>query len=135
MKRVATIILNRNLPEATNYLVEHLMKYDENVTDVFVVEAGSDDDKLSKYCSWHANSEEIKVTGLRYGRGMNYGLSELWKSGAFLKYDAFFLLTNDTELEEKETIAPLLDILDKQKEIGILSPCSRRWGEKFLMEK
>ena len=38
---------------------------------------------------------------------MNYGLSMLFKEKKFSKYDAFFLLTNDTELEYKSTIEVL----------------------------
>ena len=38
----ATIILNRNLPEVTNNLVEHIYKYDGTNLDVYVIEAGSD---------------------------------------------------------------------------------------------
>lgn len=133
MKRVATIILNRNLPDPTNRLVEHLKEYDEEFTDIFVVEAGSDKDRISKYCSWHAESKEIKEIGLRYNRGMNYGLVELWKNGTFKQYDAFFLLTNDTELDRTQSIKPLLRIIDEHSKIGILSPCSRRWGEKYLL--
>ena len=49
MKRTATIILNRNLPKETDSLVEHLVKFDGNYTDIFVVEAGSNKDNLSKY--------------------------------------------------------------------------------------
>ena len=49
MKRTATIILNRNLPKETDALVEHLVKLDGNYTDIFVVEAGSNKDNLSKY--------------------------------------------------------------------------------------
>jgi hypothetical protein len=64
---------------------------------------------------------------------MNFGLSELWKSNHFQLYDAFFLLTNDTEFEAKKTIKPLLDIMDSQPKLGILSPCSKRWGERFLL--
>ncbi len=134
MKKIATLILNRNLPEATDKLIDHLNTYDSNLTDIFVIEAGSDDDKLSKHCSWHANWEDAKLHGLRYSRGMNYGLSQLWLNGDFNKYDAFFLLTNDTEFQEQATIEPLLEILDQQKCIGILSPCSKRWGEKLLLE-
>ena len=37
--------------------------------------------------------------GLRYGRGMNFGLLKLWKENKFEKYDAFLLLTNDTEFQ------------------------------------
>ena len=45
MKRVATIILNRNLPDVTNALYDHLQHYDAAMTDVFIVEAGG-----RRYC-------------------------------------------------------------------------------------
>ena len=134
MARVATIILNRNLPQVTDDLYEHLARYDGDSTDVFVVEAGSDDSKLAKHCSWHADWNEATLHGLRYGRGMNFGLSQLWKENKFKNYDAFFLLTNDTELENAPTINPLMKIMDEHPKIGILSPCSDRWGEKLLLE-
>ena len=134
IKRVATLILNRNLPVATDRLVEHLHKFDEANTDIFVVEAGSDKDNLSKYCTWYADWPECITHGLRYSRGMNFGLSKLWAEGNFTKYEAFFLLTNDTEFCEGQTVAPLLKILDHNKSIGILSPCSKSWGEKLLVE-
>ena len=135
MSKTATIILNRNLPEPTNQLVEHLKKFDGEYTDVFVVEAGSDQDNLSKYCSWHANSEEVQKHGLRYSRGMNYGLLQLWQEGKWEEYDSFFLVTNDTELTERATIKPLNDLLLEHSKIGILSPCSKRWGEHQLLKK
>ena len=81
MKKVATIILNRNLPAVTERLYEHLEKYDGDLTDIYVVEAGSDAGKLSRYSTWHANSDEILRNGLRYGRGMNFGLTQLIKEG------------------------------------------------------
>jgi hypothetical protein len=132
-KRVATLVLNRNLPKPTDELVEHIQKYDEALTDVFVIEAGSDKNKLSKYTTWHAEWDEAKKQGLRYSRGMNYGLSNLWASNEFEKYDAFFLLTNDTILRRVPTIKPLIDILDQNRRIGILSPCSKTWGELHLL--
>ena len=49
MNKTATIILNRNLPEPTDRLFEHLTNFDSDFTDIFVLEAGSDIDKLSKY--------------------------------------------------------------------------------------
>lgn len=135
MKRTATIILNRNLPEVTDQLWEHLNRYDGDVTDLYVVEAGSDPDRLSSHVSWHADWEEARRHGLRYSRGMNYGLSQLWTDGRFKQYDAFFLLTNDTELADKQTIAPLLDIMDRHPRAGILSPCAARWGEQLLLKE
>lgn len=133
-KRIATLILNRNLKETTDKLVEHLKKYDGDFTDIFVIEAGSDNDRLSRYCTWHANWPDAINHGLRYSRGMNYGLSQMWLDGNFEKYDAFFLLTNDTEFGQEQTLSPLLSIFDQNSSIGILSPCSKSWGEKLLLE-
>ena len=134
MKKTATIILNRNLPKETDALVEHLKKYDGDATDVFVIEAGSDRDKLSKYCTWHVESEEVVKHGLRYSRGMNYGLLKLWKEGNWKKYDSFFLVTNDTRLPKSQnTVKTLQKLLIENPKIGIISPCSKRWGEKSLI--
>jgi len=135
MKRVATIILNRNLPEPTDRLVEYLQKHDGESTDVFVVEAGSDRERLSRYCTWYVDWPEVCQHGLRYSRGMNYGLSQLWKEDKFNQYEAFFLLTNDTEFSGTQPIATLMTVLDQHSSVGILSPCSRRWGERFLLEQ
>ena len=74
MKPVATIILNRNLPNITDKLYNHLRRFDGNETDIFVVDSGSDKKKLSKYTTWHANWKSAVSKGLRYYRGMNYGL-------------------------------------------------------------
>ncbi len=135
MKRIATIILNRNLPDVTDRLYDHLVQHDGDMTDVFVVEAGSDADRLSSHTTWYANWPNALIHGLRYSRGMNYGLSELWKEGRFSQYDAFFLLTNDTELQAAPTLSPLVAILDHHPRVGILSPCSRRWGERLLLRE
>jgi len=135
MKRVATIILNRNLPEITDRLHDHLKKYDGDETDIFVIEAGSESGNISQYTTWFADWTEAKANGLRYSRGMNYGLSQLWKEGRFEQYDAFFLLTNDTELQEQPSLAPLMSVMDQHPRVGILSPCSPRWGEKLLLNK
>ena len=135
MKTIATIILNRNLPDPTDKLFEHLIKFDSEETDVYVLEAGSDKNNLSKYCTWHANSDEIIKEGLRYSRGMNYGLLELWKEKKWEQYDFFFLLTNDTELSSKQTLAPMNKLLKEHQRVGILSPCSLRWGERLLLQE
>lgn len=134
MNKVATIILNRNLPEVTDQLYEHIQKYDGNTSEIFVVEAGSDDEKLSSNVTWHADWPEAKKHGLRYQRGMNYGLSKLWQEGKFDEFDAFFLLTNDTVFENKPVVSPLLEILEKHPKVGLISPCSKRWGERLLLQ-
>ena len=133
MKRVATIILNRNLPEPTEKLYEYIHDNENELTDIFVVEAGSDKERLSKYCTWHVTKDDAIKKGLRYCRGMNYALIELKSHQNYEDYDAFFLLTNDTILCQKNTIKKLIDILDNHNHLGIISPCSEKWGEKDLL--
>jgi hypothetical protein len=134
MKKTATIILNRNLPEETNALVEHLMKFDDGYTDIFVIEAGSDKGNLSKYCTWHVNTEEVVKHGMRYSRGMNYGLLQLWNDNKWKKYDSFFLITNDTKFPNNQnTIENLQKLLIENPRVGIISPCSEKWGEIDLI--
>ena len=135
MKTIATIILNRNLPDPTDKLYEHLIKYDGEETDVYVLEAGSDKKNLSQYCTWHANSDEIIKEGLRYSRGMNYALLQLWKEKKWKQYDSFFLITNDTELSRAQTLAPMNKLFKEHQRVGILSPCSMRWGERLLLQQ
>ena len=66
MTKIATIILNRNLPKETDRLYEHVQKNNKNITDIYVVESGSSLANLSKYCTWHANWKEAKEKGLLY---------------------------------------------------------------------
>ena len=134
MNKTATIILNRNLPKETDALVEDLMRVDGDRTDVFVVEAGSDKGNLSKYSTWHVDSEEVVRQGMRYSRGMNYGLLQLWNSDKWEKYDSFFLITNDTKFPKNQnTVKALQKIQTEYPKVGILSPCSKKWGEMDLI--
>ncbi len=134
MNNIATIILNRNLKDATNNLCNHLIKFDCKREDIFVVEAGSDEDKISSFCTWHVTDGNVIKNGLRYNRGMNYALLELYKTREIWdKYDAFFLLTNDTELYDTNSLEKLKSVLNEHPKVGILSPCGKRWGERKLL--
>ena len=135
MKPIATLILNRNLPKVTNKLYRTIKKNEGNITDIFVIEAGSSKNNLSKFVTWHANTKTVKKNGLRFPRGMNYGLYNLWKENLFNQYKAFFLITNDTVIQNKNTLKILYSILLKNKKIGILSPVSKKWGENKLLKK
>ena len=134
-KPVCTIILNRNLPKVTDKLYNQINNYNNEYTDIYVLEAGSDEDKLSKYTTWHANWDEARQKGLRYFRGMNFALSELKKENKFDNYEAFFLLTNDSEFDNKPYIKILYNILSSHERLGVLSPCNPTWGEKYLLKK
>ena len=134
MNKTATIILNRNLPVPTNLLVEHLQQFDGGSTDIYVVEAGSDKNNISKYSTWYVDSEEVLRQGMRYSRGMNYGLLQLWNSDNWKQYDSFFLITNDTKFPSNQnTISELQQLMIENPKLGIISPCSEKWGERNLI--
>lgn len=135
MKRVASIILNRNLPKVCDSLYENLYKNNNAINDIYVVEAGSDLGNLSKYVTWHADWNSAKTNGLRFNRGMNYGLTKLIEEGRFDNYDYFFLITNDTVFSDEPVIEKLCKIMDYHHKLGILSPCSSDWGELKLLNK
>ena len=135
MNKTATIILNRNLPKVTDQLYESLKRHNGDLTDIYVIESGSQKDNLSKYCSYWANWEESLESGLRYPRGFNYALQQLMNEGKFSNYDFFFLVCNDSVFEQKPVIAPLLEEMQKHTRLGILSPCSPRWGEQRLIKE
>lgn len=131
--KIATIVLNRNLPEITDQLCEKLLQRETKAEDLFVVEAGSDPERLSKYCTWHANWPQAVSEGLRICRGFNYGLLKLREQGGFSQYDGFLLLTNDTEFSNGPVIGPLTEQLEQHPRVGLISPCSTHWGEKLLL--
>lgn len=135
MKKTATIVLNRNLPEVTDKLCKNLEKHNPGLTDIFVVESGSNKDSLSSYCTWHANWPEAIDEGLRYPRGFNYGLYKLFEEGKLRNYDYFFLVCNDIEFLTPNIVEVLEEEMDKHPRLGILSPCSEQWGEKILITK
>ena len=132
--RVATLILNRNLPKITDKLYNKIKKYNKIKNDIFIIESGSDKSQLSKNFTWWAKWKSAKNNGLRVPRGFNFGLSNLIKNKKFKNYDYFFLLTNDTEFNNE----PFLDILIKEiqnhPKVGILSPCAINWAEKDIIK-
>lgn len=132
-KAVAVIILNRNLPDVTNQLCERILAVDGDIADVFVVEAGSDSWAVSRFASWRADWEEAIRSGLRFSRGMNFGLSQLWHEQKFGSYEAFMLLPNDVEFVGDSILRPLVYDLAMNSKIGIISPCSDQWGEQKLI--
>lgn len=131
--KTATIILNRNLPDVTDRLCEKIMDVEGEQTEVFVVEAGSDVGRLSRHCSWHANWPEAMKDGLRTARGFNFALFNLFITKRFAEFDAFFLVTNDTEFASLPVIGPLMAQLAAHPRMGIIAPCSKRWGERLLL--
>ena len=135
-KKIAVLILNRNLPKVTEKLRSNIEKFNKKLVDIYIIDSGSENKLVSKYTSFRANWKSVKKKGLRFSRGMNFGLGKLWEYSKFNQYKYFLLLTNDTVVPKIPFINKLKNIMDKNPKIGILSPCSKRWGEKnYLLKK
>lgn len=134
--RVACLVINRNLPKVTDRLVESCLESkvcDE--ADIYVIEAGSDNDKMSSYQRL-VNREPLVIReGLRFNRGVNYGLAQLMEKGSLKYYDAVACMTNDTEFLSRDVIGTLTSELEKHSRLGILSPCNDSWGEATLLRE
>lgn len=134
-KRTALIVLNRNLPGPTDALCRRFASQEGEYTDVYVVEAGSDADKLSRFCSWHVATPEATQHGLRACRGFNHALYQLHHSGKLQDYAYVFLVTNDSVFDDSPVIARLSAEMQQHPKLGVLSPCSKRWGELRLLQQ
>lgn len=132
--KTAVIILNRNLPKPTNLLYEYFTQSNPSLIDVYVVEAGSDEEKISNFCTWHVNDLTTRKQGLRFNRGMNYALVELLKKQNFMYYDTFLFCTNDTIFTERNAVDKLNSILVDHAMLGLIAPCSTDWGEITLLQ-
>lgn len=132
MAEVATLILSRNLPEVTDRLWERVQAHNNGETDIFVIESGSSQDKLSRHTTVWADWSEAIKEGLRYPRGFNYGLWTLIREGRFQDYDYFLLVCNDAEFDGP-LVPVLLEEMKAHPRVGIMSPCGQQWAEREII--
>jgi hypothetical protein len=130
-KKCCTLILQRNLPHVTNEVGDFILENSGELTDFYVIESGSDDDKLSKFVdtTFHGNWPDARKNGLRPPRGFNYALCELDRLG--LKYDYYFMLQGDVDIKNKNTLEVLISEMEAYPKIGMISPMSKNWGNEF----
>lgn len=114
--RVAVLVASRNRPD----LVANVVRYfGESVTtphDLYVVECGTDTDKLSPHSSlWYADPD---FRGKCYGHAL--ALEAARKAG---QYDYYFVMMNDTVFEPGvDVLRVLIDQLEREPRMAILSP-------------
>jgi hypothetical protein len=118
--RTAVLALNRNLPDVTdglcNQLIERAMTGKEITPfDLFVLESGSERERLSRYASHHFVDDFSVKTGLRIARGLNAGIKLL------PGYDFYGFFTNDVVLTHlNDTIGTVQSYFDQYPKIGLI---------------
>ena len=113
---VATVIVSRNRPDLVESTIEQLRRQDSIRNDIYVVECGTEADKLTPHTSvWYADPD---FRGKCYGHDI--GLSFARGRG---DYDAFFMLMNDLVFDpEIDHVGELVRLLEENPRLAIVSP-------------
>ena len=113
---VAAIVVSRNRPDLVDGMVRQLQDTGRHLTmDIYVVEMGTDADKLSTHCSLRYDDPDFR--GKCYGH--NVGLRLARARG---RYRYYWILMNDLIFEEgPDVIQELVDVADANPTIAILS--------------
>ena len=53
-----------------------VLENDIQKSDIYVLEAGSDDNRISKFTSWHVKDTFTRNNGMRFSRGVNYAIKK-----------------------------------------------------------
>jgi GT2 family glycosyltransferase len=115
MRDVAAIIVNRNRPDLTDALVNQINHMRGHLIDVYVVEMGSAKDKISRHCSTYYDDPNFR--GKCYGHtiGLNLATSKH-------DYKYYWILMNDLVFDDKNAVSKLVQTMQRNPKIGILSP-------------
>ncbi len=123
MAKVSLIILNWNARKLTQSELENVskLKTGSHEVECLVIDNGSTDDSLEKLSIYQLPNMNYKFMetneNLGYAGGNNVGLKHSLKNN----FDYTILLNNDVVLPE-DLIIKLVDIAEKDKKIGLLSP-------------
>lgn len=125
---VAAIIVTRNRADLADALVSQLEKMGGQLSmDIYVIEMGSDQDKLSRACSLRYEDDDFR--GKCYGHNVGLRLAR-----SQCKYRYYWILMNDLVFEDgQDAIGELVRIADANARIAVLSPTEPQgvcpWGK------
>jgi GT2 family glycosyltransferase len=118
INKTCIIVISHNDAKLTDSLCENIIRNTKTEFDLFVVETGSDLDKISKYTTLWIK-DKIRMT-----RGFNKGIEyALWREKfENVHYDSFWCLVNDAKLNEQDTLSGLKNVINKNKDCGQVHP-------------
>lgn len=121
---IATVIVHRNTPELVDRQVKQIQamtdvckkkSFPKLKNDILVVDCGGDEDKRTKYPSYWYSDPDFR--GKCYGH--NVGLNQLKSK----RYDYYWFNHPDLDFDgDMNCLEKLLQVMEKQGEIGLLSP-------------
>lgn len=115
-RRIAALIVSRNRPDLVRSMVGELRRRVQLACDLYVVECGTDLDKLTEHTSaWYPDPD---FRGKCYAHNVALQLARL-RGG----YDYYWVLMNDLVFGgEGDPLAPLVETLEREERMAILSP-------------
>ena len=126
MKKVSIISVNYNQPKVTEELLQSIPASYPNL-EIIIVDNGS---KTDLPTAWQAKYPAVKFirseNNLGFAGGNNFGIKEA--TGDYL-----FLVNNDTELTAG-LIEKLVDVMDANPEVGMISPKIKYFNDKSLIQ-
>lgn len=114
---VAVIVVSRNRPDLVDNTIRQIEEMGRRLAvDTYVVEMGTDADRLSPHCSLRYDDPDFR--GKCYGH--NVGLRLARSLG---RYRYYWILMNDLVFDAgRDTLQELVDVADANPTIAILSP-------------
>lgn len=118
---VAVLIVSRNRPDLVRAQAESLARNSSLPHDVYVVEAGTDDDKLCEHSTVRYADEDFRGKAFAHNVALEEARRAAQASGE--AYDYFWVLTNDVVFDEGvDAMGILVETMEREPRLGILSP-------------
>lgn len=114
---VSVLILTFNHTDLLNKCLRSVLKSDYSNLEFIVSDNGSKED-ISGFVKKNYPSQKIKVVRLEENKGLTGGFNFGFK---FCRGKYVMLLSNDTKIE-KHAISLMVEMMEKDSEIGIISP-------------
>ncbi len=120
--KLAVLLVSRNRPDLVQAMVAQLENKVTVPYDLFVVECGTDLDKLTPHTSaWYPDAD---FRGKCYGHNVALELANLRD-----RYDYFWILMNDLVFDGAQDPArTLIETMEKESRMAILSPTNLEGG-------
>lgn len=119
---VYSIILNWNDFEDTDECVQSLLKLDNDMFEIVLVDNGSTDSSGQQLSEKYANNDRISTILLDenrgYAGGMNAGIDRALDAGA----EYIWLLNNDTVVSDSDVVEKLTGVFERNPSLGAVSP-------------
>jgi GT2 family glycosyltransferase len=128
MKLVSIVTVNFNQPVVTEQLLKSLLEVNEYESiEIIVVDNGSKLDSTSKWSLLYPDIRFIRSEeNLGFAGGNNVGIAQA-------KGDYLFLINNDTEVTPN-LISQLVDTMEENRRIGVLSPKIHYFDEPGMLQ-